>query len=110
MTEKGKAAITSILGLYKRFSTEKFDSPESLYKIIFQELENLVADDETTCNEVLSDERISKIRSQLRKAYLRCVYELEMQWTTKLLNSGISDFDIEQYPKYEQYRIRAYFE
>jgi len=110
MTAKGEAVINTILNLHKKFSTECFDSPESLYKTIFQELENLVADDEATCNEVLSDERISKIRPTLQKAYLKCVYELEMQWTKKLVNLETPDFSIGQYPKYEQYRIRAYFE
>lgn len=110
MTEKGNAVINSILEMHKKLSSDKFNSAESLYKTIFQELENLVTDDESTCNEVLSNERVSAIRPQLRKEYLQCIFELEMQWTTKLINSGISNFEIEQYLKYEQYRIRAYFE
>ncbi|MBV6449679.1 MAG: hypothetical protein MHPDNHAH_00391 [Anaerolineales bacterium] len=110
MKNAGNNIIKKILAVHARFATEKFDSPEFIYKAVFQELENLVTDDDLVCAEVLSDTRILAIRPELRKAYLKCVYDLEVRWAHKFINADLKNFTLEMYPKYEQYRIRAFFE
>jgi nicotianamine synthase len=79
-------------------------SPDDTYAI-FRNIENLVDEDEQVASAVLADPFVLSIRSCLRTWYATCVYDLERYWATMLLEkpgSSLSD-----YPKYEQYLLRA---
>ena len=82
-------------------SSEKYE--------VFRKLENLVDDDVEKAQSVLHDPRVEAVQRFLRKNYLNCIYQLEVDWVRSFLSSP-QRFIENDYIKYEQYRLRAFFE
>jgi len=108
MGDKVSQLIERILCLYSQLhQDDKLKTSNDVYSKVYKNLEDLVDDDAETTQAVLSDPRVLSIMPDLRKGYLQCVYDLEKEFVQRLV---LHPEDILLYPKFEQYRWRAFFE
>lgn len=108
MGDKADQLIEKILFLYAQlFQDDKLKTANDIYLKVYKNLEDLVDDDAEIAQAVLCDPCILSILPDLRRGYLQCVYDLEKDFAQQLVSQPD---DILLYPKFEQYRWRAFFE
>lgn len=82
-------------------------SPSDKYQH-WKVVEDLIDSRTRTANQVLRSPKIRKHISQFRNLYGQFLYELELQWSKKLLDHLAGP--LTEYPKYRHYELRVSYE
>src|SRR5450432_1897010 len=109
MDTLARETIATIQFAYAELTAGRTLSPRETHEV-FRQVEMLANHDAQIAEQVLNDQSVLGIRPHLRELYEGCVYELEKDWATQLIDRRLTPAQIAEYPKYERYRVRACLE